>query len=63
MQAVQREREENLARKLRDFLYHFVRGDKEGFLRQAKSEAQRLSQTGENDNQLPLLSSLNGSRS
>ncbi|XP_051151042.1 chaperone protein dnaJ 10-like [Andrographis paniculata] len=41
---VQREREEKLARKLRDFLYQYVRGDKEGFLKQAKSEAERLSQ-------------------
>ncbi|KAI3460531.1 hypothetical protein Pfo_017194 [Paulownia fortunei] len=43
LKAVQREREEKLARKLRDFLHHYVHGDKEGFLKQAESEAERLS--------------------
>ncbi|XP_011074793.1 chaperone protein dnaJ 10 [Sesamum indicum] len=43
LKVVQREREEKLARKLRDFLHHYVRGDKEGFLKQAESEAERLS--------------------
>ncbi|KAL0369294.1 UNVERIFIED_CONTAM: Chaperone protein dnaJ 10 [Sesamum calycinum] len=43
LKVVQREREEKLARKLRDFLHYYVRGDKEGFLKQAESEAERLS--------------------
>ncbi|KAL7128325.1 hypothetical protein ABFS83_14G308600 [Erythranthe nasuta] len=43
LKVVQKEREEKLARKLRDFLQQYVRGDKDGFLRQAKSEAERLS--------------------
>ncbi|KAL0432251.1 UNVERIFIED_CONTAM: Chaperone protein dnaJ 10 [Sesamum latifolium] len=43
LKVVQREREEKLARKLRDFLHQYVRGDKEGFLTQAESEAERLS--------------------
>ncbi|EYU23848.1 hypothetical protein MIMGU_mgv1a008798mg [Erythranthe guttata] len=43
LKGVQKEREEKLARKLRDFLQQYVRGDKDGFLRQAKSEAERLS--------------------
>ncbi|KAG8389779.1 hypothetical protein BUALT_Bualt01G0014000 [Buddleja alternifolia] len=43
LKAVQREREETLARKLRDFLRRYVWGDKEGFLRQAESEAEKLS--------------------
>ncbi|CAN1801680.1 Chaperone protein dnaJ 10 [Linum perenne] len=40
---VQREREEKLARFLRDFLAHYVRGDRSGFMRRAESEAKRLS--------------------
>lgn len=47
IKAVQKEREEKLARKLRDFLHHYVRGDKEGFVNQAESEAERLSHTGQ----------------
>ncbi|KAK6131077.1 hypothetical protein DH2020_035179 [Rehmannia glutinosa] len=43
LKGVQREREEKLARKLRDFLNQYVHGDKEGFLRQAESEAERMS--------------------
>ncbi|XP_024032708.1 chaperone protein dnaJ 10 [Morus notabilis] len=43
LKAVQREREEKLARSLRDFLYQYVRGDKEGFIKRAESEARRLS--------------------
>ncbi|PIN14125.1 Molecular chaperone (DnaJ superfamily) [Handroanthus impetiginosus] len=43
LKAVQREREEKLARKLRNFLHQYVHGDREGFLKQAESEAQRLS--------------------
>lgn len=46
MQAVQKEREEKLARTLKDFLNQYVRGDKEGFLQHAKSEARRLSDAG-----------------
>ncbi|XP_021902659.1 chaperone protein dnaJ 10 [Carica papaya] len=43
LKAVQKEREEKLARTLKDFLNQYVRGDKEGFLQHAKSEARRLS--------------------
>ncbi|KAL2467859.1 DNAJ heat shock N-terminal domain-containing protein [Forsythia ovata] len=43
LKAVQREREEKLARKLKDFLYQYIRGDKEGFLKHAEAEADRLS--------------------
>ncbi|KAJ0085127.1 hypothetical protein Patl1_08187 [Pistacia atlantica] len=39
---VQREREEKLARFLKDFLSQYVRGDKDGFLWRAESEAKRL---------------------
>ncbi|KAF4402293.1 hypothetical protein G4B88_003214 [Cannabis sativa] len=41
--AVQREREEKLARLLKDFLNQYVRGDKDGFIRHAETEAKRLS--------------------
>nr|KYP73256.1 Chaperone protein dnaJ 10 [Cajanus cajan] len=41
--AVQREREEKLARILRDYLSQYVRGDKKGFFQRAESEARRLS--------------------
>ncbi|OMO57160.1 hypothetical protein COLO4_35491 [Corchorus olitorius] len=44
-QGVQKEREEKLARTLKDFLNQYVRGDKEGFLQHAESEARRLSDT------------------
>ncbi|KAJ0256006.1 DNAJ heat shock N-terminal domain-containing protein [Hirschfeldia incana] len=43
LKAVQREREENLARFLKDFLNQYVHGDKEGFIHRAESEANRLS--------------------
>ncbi|KAL8459412.1 hypothetical protein ACS0TY_036776 [Phlomoides rotata] len=43
LKAVQREREERLSRKLRDFVQRYVRGDKEGFIKQAESEAEKLS--------------------
>ncbi|XP_073145396.1 chaperone protein dnaJ 10 [Henckelia pumila] len=43
LKAVQREREEKLARKLKDFLHQYVWGDKQGFLRHAEFEAERLS--------------------
>ncbi|CAN8275602.1 unnamed protein product [Cochlearia groenlandica] len=43
IKAVQREREEKLARFLRDFLSMYVHGDKEGFTRRAEFEAKRLS--------------------
>lgn len=45
-QVVQREREENLARFLKDFLNQYVRGDKQGFTNRAESEAKRLSDAG-----------------
>ncbi|KAL4284206.1 hypothetical protein GQ457_16G021630 [Hibiscus cannabinus] len=45
MQAVQKEREEQLARTLKDLLNQYVRGDKDGFLQHAESEARRLSDT------------------
>ncbi|CAI0395841.1 unnamed protein product [Linum tenue] len=43
IQGVQKEREEKLARFLRAFLDQYVRGDKDGFVRRAESEAKRLS--------------------
>ncbi|KAF5725291.1 chaperone protein dnaJ 10 [Tripterygium wilfordii] len=43
LKAVQEEREEKLARLLKDFLNQYVKGDKEGFLRRAESEARQLS--------------------
>lgn len=43
LKVVQREREEKLARTLKNLLYQYVRGDKEGFLQHAESEAERLS--------------------
>jgi len=52
MQGVQREREEKLARKLKEFLNRYVRGDKEGFICRAESEAKRLSDAGR---ELPTL--------
>ncbi|XP_058097372.1 chaperone protein dnaJ 10 isoform X2 [Magnolia sinica] len=42
LKAVQKEREEKLARTLKDFLNQYVQGDKEGFLYHAESEAKRL---------------------
>ncbi|XP_004952803.1 chaperone protein dnaJ 10 [Setaria italica] len=42
---VQREREEKLARFLKEFLSQYVRGDKEGFANRAEAEAKRLSTT------------------
>ncbi|KAK2659369.1 hypothetical protein Ddye_005902 [Dipteronia dyeriana] len=43
LKAVQREREEKLARLLKDFLNQYVRGEKDGFIQSAESEAKRLS--------------------
>ncbi|GLT74868.1 hypothetical protein SLA2020_466340 [Shorea laevis] len=43
LKAFQREREEKLARSLKDFLNQYVRGDKHGFVQHAESEARRLS--------------------
>ncbi|KAM5562516.1 chaperone protein dnaJ 10 [Rosa sericea] len=43
LKAVQKEREEKLAKALKDLLNQYVRGDKEGFLHHAGSEARRLS--------------------
>ncbi|XP_042388202.1 chaperone protein dnaJ 10-like [Zingiber officinale] len=45
LKAVQREREEKLARFLKDFLNQYVCGDKEGFFHCAESEAKRLTNT------------------
>jgi hypothetical protein len=45
MKGVQREREEKLARFLKEFLSQYVRGDTEGFAQRAESEAKRLSST------------------
>ncbi|CAO2834265.1 unnamed protein product [Amaranthus hypochondriacus] len=42
LKAVQKEREEKLAGKLKDFLNQYVRGDTKGFLQRAESEAKRL---------------------
>ncbi|AQK71688.1 Chaperone protein dnaJ 10 [Zea mays] len=42
---VQREREEKLARFLKEFLSQYVRGDKEGFANRAEAEAKKLSCT------------------
>ncbi|KAG4969480.1 hypothetical protein JHK82_035180 [Glycine max] len=41
--AVQKEREEKLARILRDYLGQYVRGNKKGFFQRAESETRRLS--------------------
>ncbi|XP_028794603.1 chaperone protein dnaJ 10-like isoform X2 [Neltuma alba] len=43
LKIVQREREEELARFLKEFLSQYVRGDKKGFFQRAESEARRLS--------------------
>lgn len=43
LKAVQTEREEKLARTLKNILHQYVRGDREGFLHHAKLEAERLS--------------------
>lgn len=43
LKAVQKEREEKLARFLKDFLNQYAQGDRIGFLRRAESEAKRLS--------------------
>ncbi|XP_035546984.1 uncharacterized protein LOC108981366 isoform X2 [Juglans regia] len=45
LKAVQKEREEKLARSLKSFLNQYIQGDKEGFLQHAESEARRLSNT------------------
>ncbi|XP_062158366.1 chaperone protein dnaJ 10 [Alnus glutinosa] len=45
LKAVQKEREEKLARLLKSFLNQYVQGDKEGFLQHAESEVRRLSDT------------------
>ncbi|KAI4307199.1 hypothetical protein L6164_030411 [Bauhinia variegata] len=42
LKAVQKEREEKLARYLRDFLGQYVRGDQKGFVQHAESESRRL---------------------
>ncbi|KAJ6997997.1 hypothetical protein NC653_014271 [Populus alba x Populus x berolinensis] len=43
LKAVQKEREEKVARFLKDFLNQYAQGDRIGFLRHAESEAKRLS--------------------
>ncbi|XP_038989455.1 chaperone protein dnaJ 10 isoform X2 [Phoenix dactylifera] len=45
LKAIQREREEKLAKFLRDFLNLYVHGNKEGFFHHAEAEAKRLSNT------------------
>mgnify|MGYP004721468987 FL=1 len=56
VKTVQREREEKLARTLKDLLYQYVRGDKEGFLRHAESEADRLSRAGKAESKkIPVI--------
>ncbi|XP_026455388.1 chaperone protein dnaJ 10-like [Papaver somniferum] len=45
MKVVQREREEKLARLLRDFLDQYVHGDKKGFFQHVEAEEKRLSDT------------------
>ncbi|KAG9457173.1 hypothetical protein H6P81_001681 [Aristolochia fimbriata] len=42
LKAVQKEREEKLARSLKDFLDQYIHGDKVGFLHRAEAEAERL---------------------
>ncbi|KAK9072195.1 hypothetical protein SSX86_008627 [Deinandra increscens subsp. villosa] len=42
LKIIQREREEKLARTLKNFVHQYVRGDNEEFLRRAESEADRL---------------------
>ncbi|KAH0681326.1 hypothetical protein KY284_022411 [Solanum tuberosum] len=44
LKGVQKEREEKLARTLKDFLQQYVRGDRMGFICRVESEAERLSQ-------------------
>ncbi|KAL7596890.1 chaperone protein dnaJ 10 [Lactuca sativa] len=44
LKTIQREREEKLARSLKNFIHPYVHGDKEEFLHLAESEADRLSQ-------------------
>ncbi|XP_019151771.1 PREDICTED: chaperone protein dnaJ 10-like [Ipomoea nil] len=46
LKAVQKEREQCLARKLKGFVQQYVRGDKIGFIQHAESEAERLSNAG-----------------
>ncbi|CAN4121157.1 unnamed protein product [Withania somnifera] len=44
LKGVQKDREEKLARILKDFLQQYVLGDRMGFIRRVESEAERLSQ-------------------
>lgn len=53
---VQREREEKLARFLKEFLSQYVRGDQEGFASRAESEAKRLSSTCQSDRSPQFIS-------
>jgi len=55
LQAVQKEREEKLARFLKDFLNQYAKGDRIGFLRHAESEAKRLSDAGKLSWTFPIL--------
>lgn len=43
---MQKEREEKLARSLKDSLNQYVQGDRGGFIHRVESEAKRLSDTG-----------------
>ncbi|KAI4337901.1 hypothetical protein L6164_016265 [Bauhinia variegata] len=55
LKAVQKEREEKLARYLRDFLGQYIRGDRKGFLQHAESESRRLAKAGSLDFKLPII--------
>lgn len=55
MKGVQKEREEKLARILKDFLQQYVRGGRVEFIRHVESEAERLSQAGQQLTTLVLL--------
>uniref|UniRef100_A0A0D9VH24 J domain-containing protein n=1 Tax=Leersia perrieri TaxID=77586 RepID=A0A0D9VH24_9ORYZ len=54
LKGVQREREEKLARFLKEFLSQYVRGDQDGFANRAESEAKRLSSTCQSDRSIQL---------
>jgi curved DNA-binding protein CbpA len=55
MKAVQKEREEKLARILKDRLNRYVQGDKQGFIQEAKSEVQRLNRAAYGSNMLQTI--------
>ncbi|XP_055834500.1 chaperone protein dnaJ 10 [Solanum dulcamara] len=55
LKGVQKEREEKLARILKDFLQQYVRGDRVEFIRHVESEAERLSQAAFGDEILQTI--------